>query len=106
MSTLGRKAMRKTLKRLKKIAKRQIDKYIEIRDKIIGKHVSETVLVTVTRGDKTIASLIDYVKALEDYSLELDEAWDELLKSIKETQQGKPKPIQKKEEGKKTTYIK
>jgi len=49
----------------------------------------------------TVSSLVAYVKALKDYSEELDEAWDNLLKSAQQAGQGKS--VQKKA---KTDYIK
>ena len=114
MSTLGRKAMKKTLERLKEDAlsnTRQCADFVKVlfrkleeeRGKMDEDTQSLFALLLNFSGD-AVLSLLRYIQALEDYGYELDEEWDKLLKSIEEAQQ--PKPTQKKEEAKKTSYIK
>ena len=108
MSTLGRKAMKKTLERLKLDALKATDNYLSLTGKLIAQEKDEEMLdflgMIIERSHPMIVSLSRYIQALEDYGYELDEEWDKLLKSIEEAQQ--PKPTQKKEEAKKTSYIK
>jgi len=97
LSSLGRKAMKKTLERLKK------DAYTSTRkcSRVFGKmqkrchKMSNSELVTFEAVDRVtfdaVKSLMMYVKALEDYGYELHEQWDELLSNIEEAQQS-PKP--------------
>ena len=100
MSTLGRKAIRRTLERSKKEALKDVDIYIAARQK------PDKMANVVYRANMAISSLISYIMSLEDYNLELDEAWDKLLKSAEQAQKGKPKPVLEKGEAKKTSYIK
>lgn len=114
MSTLGRRAMKKTLKRLRAEASRTLKDYLkslkEIRDETdYSKHTTNlgTFFVNATF---LVNSLIDYIHALQDYLSELDEHWDKkeeeemkkLINLIKETA---PKSVEK-DEATKTSYIK
>lgn len=108
MSTLGRKAIRKTLERLKKEAFRNTDDCVKMFGELRKEGEDE-----MDRGEQrlldlvsdylydAIRSLLRYIQALQDYSLELDETWNNLLKTVEQA-----KPAQKKEEAKKTSYIK
>jgi len=102
--------MRKTLERLKKEAYHDAEGYFEFLGNIWkdAKKMSEDmedILDMFSRYSyDAVSSLMRYVQALEGYGYELDEEWDKLLKSIKEARHGKPVP--KKEETKKTSYIK
>jgi len=108
MSTLGRKAMKKTLKRLKKDAFDKTKDYIKTFDELqkdedeLDKEERELLDLIVNLTYPVFSSLLRYIHALQDYSLELDEEWDKLLKSVEARQS---KPMQKKEEAKKTKYI-
>ena len=109
MSTLGRKAMKKTLEELKENASRDtkdcfklFEKGMKASDRM-KKDMRTKFLLIMDRASTAIASLMTYTQALEDYGYELDEEWDKLLKRA-EAQQSKP--MQKKEEAKKTSYIK
>ena len=62
-------------------------------------------VVVMNFSSDAIFSLLRYIQALEDYGYELDEEWDKLLKSIEQTREAQPKPIQK-EGKKKPSYIK
>ena len=115
MSTLGRKAMKRTLKRQEKNVINDANRYFEIRD-IVSKDPKNPakVLTLIFHANAAIVTLIDYAETLHDYCSELDEHWDkkedeemkELLKLIRESsEQKQPKPMQKKEEAKKTKYI-
>ena len=102
--------MKKTLERLKKDAFDKTKDCIDTFDKLqkdedeLDKEERELLDLIVDLTYPVFSSLLRYIHALQDYSLELDEEWDKLLKSIEEAQQ--PKPTQKKEEAKKTSYIK
>lgn len=107
MSTLGRKAMRKTLERLKEDAmgnaKFLMDLFVDLSKEIDSMSREEQDLFDLIIGPsyRATKSLLRYVQSLEDYGYELDEAWDKLLKTVEQV-----KPAQKKEEAKKTSYIK
>lgn len=96
MSTLGRKAMKKTLERLKQDALRDTDDVsnMVVKFTTMSNDTNETKLAFLMQyyhsSAKAIVSIIMYIQALEDYSLELDEAWDRLLKTVEETKQKKP----------------
>jgi len=113
MSTLGRKAMRKTLKRLRANANRNLKDYLkalkEIRDTqdAVERQIKERTFMVPAIF--LVNSLFDYIAALQDYLSELDEHWDKkeeeemkkLINLIKETGS---KSV-KKDEAKKTKYI-
>jgi len=116
MSTLGRKAMKKTLERLEKNAKDDMKRYVKARG-IVNKDPKNRAKLSnlIFKANMAIVSLIDYAETLYDYCSELDEHWDkkeenEMKKLVglirKSGEQKQPKPIQKKEEAKKTPYIK
>ena len=97
MSTLGRKAMKKTLKRLVKNAIENVMKFYEESAKIdTTKKPAGTLYFLANRA---IVSLVEYIMPLEDYSTELDEAWNKLLKQARQ-----PKPKPQKEGKKKPSY--
>jgi len=105
--------MKKTLERLKIDASekaRQLNDFIVSLRKILEKQSSwdskSTTIAELARSSTdTMVSLLRYVQALEDYGYELDEEWDKLLKSIKDAQESTPRPTQKIEKGKKTSYV-
>jgi len=107
MSTLGRKAMKKTLERLKKDAmgntKNFIDLFADLEKEVdsMSSEEQDLFILVIQPSLLAIKSLLRYVQALKDYGYELDEAWDKLLKTVEQA-----KPIQKKGEAKKTSYIK
>ena len=105
MSTLGRKAMRKTLKRLEKNAKDDMERYVKARD-IINKDPKNRAKLSnlIFRANTAIVSLIDYAETLYDYCSELDEHFDKkeeeemkkLVKLMRESaEQKQPKPAEK-----------
>ena len=107
MSTLGRKAMKQTLERLKKDAmgntKFVTNLFVDLLKEMDSMSREEQDLVNLVTEPslRAIKSLLRYVQSLKDYGYELDEAWDKLLKTVEQV-----KPAQKKEEAKKTSYIK
>ena len=103
MSTLGRETMRKTLKRLKNDAYDIIDEFLDSHRKLRKSLNREGHLLSIDALD-AIDACIRYIETLEDYGYELDKKWDKLLKSIEQTKESKP--VQRKEETKKTSYIK
>lgn len=95
--------MKKTLERLKDDANSSVDDFIRYSE-MLAKNLNSAGRKVLANGAKTIVACIRYIQALEDYGGELDEEWDKLLKSIEQTAQ--EKPTAKKEDKKKTSYIK
>ena len=108
--------MKKTLKRLEKNAIDDMDRYVKARD-IVNKDPKNhaKLLKLIFYANTAIVTLIDYAETLYDYCSELDEHWDkkeenEMKKLIelirKSGEQKQTKPIHKKDDTKKTSYIK
>ena len=101
MSTLGRKAMKKTLKHLKedalKATKNCLDDFETQLKKYDNMSETDQELVYSLRivAGHAIVRLLRYIQALEDYGYELDEKWDKLLKTIGQARAGKPKSLKK-----------
>ena len=100
MSTLGRKAMKKTLKRLREDALGATGDYLSLVKKLRAQDKSEEMETLlgkiIDRSHPMIISVLRYIQALEDYGYELDEEWDKLLKTIEQAQEGKKsKPVKK-----------
>ena len=95
--------MRKMLERLKKDARDSIDDFLNVNKKLEKDLNRAGHFLALSCVDVVIASL-RYIQALEDYGGELDEEWDKLLKSIEQVKQSKP--AERKEDKKKTSYIK
>lgn len=79
--------MRKTLKRMKKNVFKKLREYNEIRPKAKGETAPKIVVKVIVAGDKTIESLLNYAKTLEDHIFEVDEEWDKLIKEVEKAQQ-------------------
>lgn len=110
MSTLGRKAMKKTIDRLRKNALVEVDRYLEYCKRLlVNKESPPTKLmqVTIDYSLDVLIRLNNYISAVEDYRQELDDAWEKLLESAKQTKSIKKKDEgkQKKEKTKETRYI-
>ena len=111
MATLGRKAMKRTLKRLKEDAvskTKQCYGFMEEMIKLLDEEgsrmngKSQAFLQLITMAQDATTSLLRYIQALEDYGYELDEEWEKLLESIKQA-----KSVEKKEGSKeKPFYVK
>ena len=101
MSTLGRKAIKKTLERLRKDALSDTGKCLNTFDKFLkkidemSKEERKLLEVLTEYTPRAVISLLRYIQALEDYGYELDEEWDRLLQTVKQTQE-RTKPTQKK----------
>ena len=93
MSTLGRKAMKKTLERLKKDALRNADNCLTVFktqwDKIdeMSKEGRKLLDELTEYTPRAVISLLRYIQALEDYGYELDEEWDKLLERSRKAQE-------------------
>ena len=87
----------------KKWAKKALKKDVEIGSLALGaaKFFAKSVKLNGALLE-AILSLTMYVKSLKDYSLELDEAWDELLERSRKAQE--QSQVVKKEEKKKPSY--
>lgn len=95
MSSLGRKALKKTLERLKKDATRNLDRCVTMfeetqddYDKLSTgqKKLYERIFRSTMPA---VGSAIRYIQALEDYGYELDDAWDKLLRTVEQTDKTK-----------------
>ena len=104
MSTLGRKAMKKTLERLKKEAFSNlnlcVDTFNDFNEEREEMSEEEQELLDLLRRVtfSAVRPCLHYIAALEDYGYELDEEWNKLLKSIEQDQ------IAQKEGKRKTSY--
>ena len=101
--------MKKTLERLKKDARDNVEvsteafkKFLKGREEM-SKEVQTLIDLLFRVSFDAQISLLRYIQALEDYGYELDEAWEGLLKSAEATRKGKP--IQKEKGTKKKSYI-
>jgi len=99
MSTLGRKAMKKTLEHLKKDVIRSMKYFKQEFLKSMEENPNEQTARIGRLASETIHSLITFIVALSEYSGELDEAWEKLLESAKQT-----KPVKKKEGSKEEPF--
>jgi len=111
--------MKKTLERLKAEANRNLKEYVKVieeirnaKDDFERREKEGTFFV---HASFLASSLLDYNAALEDYCSALDEHWDKkeddemkkLIELVRKTgEQKQPKPVQNKEDTKKTSYIK
>ena len=108
MSTLGREALKKTLERLKKQSFGDTQIWLNLVGKLLERYTNmdegeQGVFDIIFHSShRAIRSLLTYIQTLEDYGYELDDSWNELLKSAEQTQKEK----EEKEETKKTSYIK
>lgn len=104
MSTLGRKAMKKTLERLKEDALTDVENCLSVFkkqwDKIdeLSKEKKDLLNLLTEYTPRAIISLLRYVQGLEAYGYELDEEWDKLLERSRKAQE-QSQAVQK--EGKK-----
>lgn len=78
---MSRKAKKKTLERLRENAKRGVLQFYETSNKIDKTKQPMRSLYSV--ANRTIGSLVTYIIELEDYRLEYDEAWGELLERVR-----------------------
>jgi len=95
--------MRRTLERLKKDAFSRLKEFLNRSEKLTNDFNPAGDLIVIN-AMQTFNAFIRYIRSLEDYTGELDEEWDKLLKSVEQAVQ--EKPTERKEDKKKTSYIK
>ena len=107
MSTIGRKAMKKMLKRLRNKTRKDMDSCMDTVKTFMLQldKMTETdrkILDVLWRATyKATSTAMDYIVALEDYGRELDEEWDSYLEKIRKMEKAVKEMSPKKKEGKK-----
>ena len=99
--------MKKTLARLAQQAEERLADYDIMRAETSGKSItSRTALDIITISHSTIEALYNYARTLEDAYSEFAEDFDKKLEKMEKALENLDKPVQKKKEKKKISYIK
>lgn len=103
-SSLSRKAMKKTLKRLRREMIEDMNTYLKAREELDKAPTKAKTINFVFRANNALVSLISYIQTLEDAYSEFAEPFDKKLKKMEKAIENIGKPAQKEEERKKPSY--